>query len=64
MNSHRGFDGLATPTGIALMSLAFLFFIVVCAVGGIFWRAAMRADRERRAEMRAKAQDTRSSSTP
>lgn len=44
VNTNRGFEGLATPTGRILVTLALLFLIFVVVTGGLLFRAFARAD--------------------
>ena len=44
---ERGFDKLMTPMGVGLVTLALFLFFVICAAGGIWWRVAEQAKREK-----------------
>lgn len=45
---ERGFDKLMTPMGLPLVTMALFLFFVVIAAGGVWWRLAEVARRERR----------------
>ena len=47
---ERGFDKLMTPMGLmAVVGALFLFFLV-CAAGGVWWRLAEQAKRQKATE--------------
>lgn len=44
---ERGFDKLMTPMGLNLVVLALALFFVIIAAGGVWWRLAEQAKRDK-----------------
>lgn len=44
---ERGFDKLMTPMGLPLVTMALFLFFMVIAAGGVWWRLADRAKRQK-----------------